>query len=715
GSTAQVVTESSNQLGTATITAGTNVTVTPGANTITIATTGAVSNSFPTDSGTATPAAGALTIHGGTGINTSGSGSTVTVNLNIPVTVPDGGTGQTSLTAHSLLVGEGTSAITSLGAATNGQLPIGSTGADPVLATITAGTGITVTNGPGSITIAASGSGVVETITGNTGGSISPAAGNINIVTANATPVFAGSGSTETLDFAAPGNLALGSSLASVTTGTQNTALGVGALSSLTTGTNNSALGFKAGHALTTGFDNVAIGAFALDLATTGSYNVALGYNAGSNYIARESSNLLINNLGTLGESNVLRIGAGTGTGNQQLAAAYISGIDGVNVGSVAQVVTETGNQLDTATITAGTNVTVTPSANTITIATTGAVSDSFPTDSGTATPAAGALTIHGGTGINTSGSGSTVTVNLNIPVTVPDGGTGQTSLTAHSLLVGEGTSAITSLGAATNGQLPIGSTGADPVLATITAGTGITVTNGPGSITIAASGSGVVETITGNTGGAISPTAGNINIVTANATPVFAGSGSTETLDFAAPGNLALGSSLSSVQTATQNTALGVGALSSLTTGTNNSALGFNAGHALTSGFDNVALGAFALDLATTGSYNLALGYNAGANYIAGESSNILINNNGTLGESNVLRIGAGTGTGNQQLAKTFISGIDGVNVGSVAKVVTETGNQLGTATITAGTGVTVTPGANTITIVNSSPASGMTINVNR
>src|SRR6202030_2163279 len=502
GSTAQVVTESSNQLGTATITAGTNVTVTPGANTITIATTGAVSNSFPTDSGTATPAAGALTIHGGTGINTSGSGSTVTVNLNIPVTVPDGGTGQTSLTAHSLLVGEGTSAITSLGAATNGQLPIGSTGAEPVLATLTAGTGITVTNGPGSITIAASGSGVVETITGNTGGSISPAAGNINIVTANATPVFAGSGSTETLDFAAPGNLALGSSLSSVTTATQNTALGVGALSSLTTGTNNSALGFNAGHALTSGFDNVALGAFALDANTTGSYNVALGYDAGANYIAGESSNILINNLGTVGESNVLRIGAGTGTGNQQLAKTFISGIDGVNVGSVAKVVTETGNQLGTATITAGTNVTVTPSANTITIATTGAVSDSFPTDSGTATPAAGALTIHGGTGIatsgagstvtvattaivaesfptdsgtatpaanaltihggtgiNTSGSGSTVTVNLNIPVTVPDGGTGQTSLTAHSLLVVEGTSAITSLGAATNGQLPIGST----------------------------------------------------------------------------------------------------------------------------------------------------------------------------------------------------------------------------------------------------------------
>jgi hypothetical protein len=42
---------------------------------------------------------------------------------------------------------------------TNGQLLIGSTSANPVAATLTAGTGITVTNGAGSITIASSGGG----------------------------------------------------------------------------------------------------------------------------------------------------------------------------------------------------------------------------------------------------------------------------------------------------------------------------------------------------------------------------------------------------------------------------------------------------------------------------------------------------------------------------------------------------------------------------
>ena len=80
---------------------------------------------------------------------------TVTIGIVDPLIVGKGGTGAATLTDHSLLVGSGTSAITALGAATNGQLPIGSTGADPTLATLT-GTSeqITITNGAGSITLA---------------------------------------------------------------------------------------------------------------------------------------------------------------------------------------------------------------------------------------------------------------------------------------------------------------------------------------------------------------------------------------------------------------------------------------------------------------------------------------------------------------------------------------------------------------------------------
>lgn len=73
-----------------------------------------------------------------------------------------------TVTQHSVLIGGASNAITSL-ALTNGQLPIGNTGSDPTAATLTAGTGVSITNGAGSITIAASGGGLTWTVvTGTT-------------------------------------------------------------------------------------------------------------------------------------------------------------------------------------------------------------------------------------------------------------------------------------------------------------------------------------------------------------------------------------------------------------------------------------------------------------------------------------------------------------------------------------------------------------------
>jgi hypothetical protein len=82
-----------------------------------------------------------------------------TVDLTADVTgvlpVANGGTGLATLTANSLYVGNGTSAPTALGVATNGQLVIGRTGLAPALANLTAGANVTITNGAGTITIAA--------------------------------------------------------------------------------------------------------------------------------------------------------------------------------------------------------------------------------------------------------------------------------------------------------------------------------------------------------------------------------------------------------------------------------------------------------------------------------------------------------------------------------------------------------------------------------
>ena len=72
----------------------------------------------------------------------------------IPVKVVQGGTGASTLTDHGVLLGSGTDPITALGAMTNGQLVIGKTGADPVVASITDGEGIDITAGAGTLTIA---------------------------------------------------------------------------------------------------------------------------------------------------------------------------------------------------------------------------------------------------------------------------------------------------------------------------------------------------------------------------------------------------------------------------------------------------------------------------------------------------------------------------------------------------------------------------------
>lgn len=164
-----------------------------------------------------TPTAGNINLSGTGSITTVGSGSTATVEL-------------TGLTNHSLLVGAGTATITKLGVATNGQLPIGSTGADPVLAAITAGAGITVTNGAGSITIAATGAEL--TLTGNSGGAISPSAGNINTVgTGSITIVGSGSTLTTQLTGLTNHNVLVGAGTATITAVAPSATSGVALIS----------------------------------------------------------------------------------------------------------------------------------------------------------------------------------------------------------------------------------------------------------------------------------------------------------------------------------------------------------------------------------------------------------------------------------------------------------------------------------------------------
>ncbi len=67
-------------------------------------------------------------------------------------------------TSNGLIYGSGGAGtnLAALGEATDGQLPIGDTGGAPILANITAGSNITITNAAGSITIDADGGGILN-------------------------------------------------------------------------------------------------------------------------------------------------------------------------------------------------------------------------------------------------------------------------------------------------------------------------------------------------------------------------------------------------------------------------------------------------------------------------------------------------------------------------------------------------------------------------
>ena len=127
---------------------------------------------------------------GTTGLSYSGGPITTngTITMGGTLVVANGGTGVDSLTDGGILLGSGTSAITATAQPDSGQLLIGSSGADPVLATLTEGTGITITEGAGTITIAADNNGTMSSFF------IQPFGGIPQTITDGNTITFEGSG-----------------------------------------------------------------------------------------------------------------------------------------------------------------------------------------------------------------------------------------------------------------------------------------------------------------------------------------------------------------------------------------------------------------------------------------------------------------------------------------------------------------------------------------
>jgi len=315
------------------------------------------------------------------------------VSIGLPLDITDSGE-ITGATQNALVVGAAGGALTPLAVATDGQIPIGSTGNAPVLATITAGTNINITNAAGSITIDATGVGpefadnlfrVTDdgdntrklafecdqittantrtitmcdqdlslispsfpgSVTAGTGltvttGNATISAGNLNLPVTNLafTEGVITTGGTFFIHNYGTNNSFFGElSGPSITTGAYNTGVGHSSLTATTTGDYNTCVGRNAGNTINTGEKNTGVGADILTSITTGDYNVVLGYLAGSSLNTDDSDNICIGNTGTAGDYNTIRIGT-QGTGDGQQDNCFIAGIHGVTPAGATQTV----------------------------------------------------------------------------------------------------------------------------------------------------------------------------------------------------------------------------------------------------------------------------------------------------------------------------------------------------------------------------------------
>ena len=182
--------------------------------------------------------------------NTSGTAA----GLSSTLAVTSGGTGQTSYTDGQLLIGN-------------------TTGNTLTKATLTAGSNVTITNGSGAITIAASGaSAATPTAEGTVYGKTNTTnltflgyeAGNVNTGTYN---TFIG-GKDDYYGISAGG---------SNTSGNNNTAVGSGSIPKNVTGSNITSVGMDAGQNTTAG-PNSYFGLGAGSGNTSGTGNIAVGY-----------------------------------------------------------------------------------------------------------------------------------------------------------------------------------------------------------------------------------------------------------------------------------------------------------------------------------------------------------------------------------------------------------------------------------------------------
>ena len=331
------------------------------------------------------------------------SDAAIASNKLATVQVAQGGTGQTTYT--------------------NGQLLIGNTTGNTLSkATLTAGSNVTITNGPGTITIAATGTGGVSSFNAGTTG-LTPNTATTGDVTLAGTLAIAngGTGATtrqDAMDALAgattSGQYLRGNGTDVVMSAIQ--AVDVPTLNQSTTGTASNVTG-------TVAIANGGTGATTQQAAL----NAIAGATTTAQFLRGNGTNVSMSaiqaaDVPTLNQST-------TGT------AANVTGVVAVANGGTGQTTytdgqiligNTTGNTLAKATLTAGTNVTITNGPGSITIASTG----------GSATPTAVQTFINNGTWTKPAGARM---VNIQLLGAGGGGGSGRKDTTSGTVRCGGG------------------------------------------------------------------------------------------------------------------------------------------------------------------------------------------------------------------------------------------------------------------------------------
>lgn len=441
-------------------------------------------------------------------VNQGGTGLTfgfinVTATLTGTLTVPEGGTGQTTLPVHGILIGAGTSAISISSAMAAGQLLVGQgTASDPIPLTLIGDIGSITSGGTATINTAAVTYAKFQQIPG-----LSVHA-NSSSVTAVSTAVVGAANQVLIINPAATGLLfgQVNLSSTSAVTGSLNATSYLTGIVSVPLG--GTGTGTLTANGLIAGNTTASVQIIAADTggklllaqgtATLPAFQTVTGdlsslTSSGSATIANNAvtyakfqqlpglsvhantSSSTANSTSVVGTTNAVLIinpqGTGLLFGQVNLAAtAAVTGnlqIQSFNGGASAS----------TATFWRGDGQWITPAG------------------AGTVTSVSAGTGLSGGT-ITTAG-----TISLTSPVTVSLGGTGTTTLTNHGLLVGAGTTSVTVVAVPASGTILQGNSGADPTW-TATPTHGVQGTT-RGTLALAGSTTGTV-TIQPNTSGTV-------------------------------------------------------------------------------------------------------------------------------------------------------------------------------------------------------------------